>query len=157
MIRDRLATLFAQEALPWNEAEKWEIDSFLKSFTLHDSHWFGLHFDVAWEGSATAAIGFDPVWNKIGEQPASTCADWPTLFIRFPDTRQITRENYTDIGGVQRGISLVLTVLVEQGLVETAISDHYGGKISIRHAPRIFTLCYSVRGDLIGLRKNIPN
>jgi len=54
MIPDRLAILFAQEALPWNEAEKWEIDSFLKSFTFHDSHWFGLHFDVAWVGSATA-------------------------------------------------------------------------------------------------------
>lgn len=153
MIPDHLAALFAQEALPWNEGEAWEIDSFLKAFTLHDSLWLGLRFDVAWEGSATAAIAFDPIWNKIGEPATSSCAEWPTLFIRFPDTRRISKENYADIGGVQRGISEAGTRLTEEGVVETTISDHYGGRISIRHAPRISTLCYSARGDLMRLRK----
>jgi len=155
MIPDRLATLLAQEALPWNEGEEWHIDEFLRAFTLHDSHWFGLQFDVAWDGSATAAIGFDPIWNKMGEEPTSTCANWPTLFIRFPDTSRVSKENYADVGGIQRGISEVATKPTDGGFVETVISDHYGGRVSIRHAPRIFTLCYSSRSQIVGLRNKI--
>src|SRR5262249_32889198 len=142
-------------ALPWKEGEEWHIDEFLRAFTLHDSDWFGLQLDVAWDGSATAAIGFDPIWNKIGEEATSTCAKWPTLFIRFADTSQVSKENYADLGGIQRGISEVATKPTEEGLVETVISDHYGGKVTIRHASRISTLCYSFRGQVVGLRKKI--
>jgi hypothetical protein len=147
--------LLAQEALPWNEGEEWHIDEFLRTFTLHDSHWFGLQFDVAWDGSATAAIGFDPIWNKIGEEATSTCAKWPTLFIRFPDTRQISKENYADIGGIQRGISEVTTKTTDGGLAETVISDHYGGKVIIHHSPQVSTLCFSSQGGLVGLREKV--
>ena len=155
MIPDRLAALLAQESLPWNEAEEWHIDEFLRAFTLHDSHWLGLQFDVAWDGFATAAIAFDPVWNKIGEEATSTCAKWPTLFIRFPNTQRVSKENYADVGGVQRGISEVTVKQAEDAAVETFISDHYGGRISIRHSPRISTLCYSSRGQVVGSRNKI--
>jgi hypothetical protein len=67
--------------------------------------------------------------------------------------RQVATENYADIGGVQRGISDVVTRRTDGGGVETVISDHYGGRVSIRHARRISTLCYSSAGDLVGLRK----
>jgi hypothetical protein len=94
MLSERLAALLAQEALPWDQAEEWEFDSFLNVFTLHDSLWLALQFDVAWAGAATAAIAFDPIWNKMDVQATSTCAGRPTLFIRFPNIAQICKANY---------------------------------------------------------------
>jgi hypothetical protein len=124
----------------------------LAKFTLHDSHWLGLHIDTPWDGDATAIIAFDPVWNQIGVPKTPRITKWPILLIRFPSTSTINLSDYKDIGGVQRGIAKVESETVASGQIKTIIFDHYGGQVNIIHQDPVKVLCFSSTGERIELR-----
>jgi hypothetical protein len=152
MLPEKLARDIAEEEVQWDGAQICSISEFLARYTLHDSHWIGMHVDAAWEGDATAIICFDPHWNKIDVQDSSNCDEWPILLIRFTAITSINMTGYRDVGGVQRGIGIAEAIDTDKGLVQTVISDHYGGEIEIMHRDPVRVLCYTANGDRIELQ-----
>ena len=141
------------DTLRWSDATQFHIDGFLRRYTLHDSNWLGIHVDCGWEDSVIAAIQFDPVWNSSVCAPTSTVADWPLLFMRFACVSSIELSGFSDIGGLQRGISSVAVEEISEEEVVTAISDHYGAAVSLRHFPLVDVIVTSPEGTLI----RVPN
>ncbi len=68
--------------LPWQQGKKMSFQEFDRKYTLHDSYWLGIFFDVAYEKAATLAIQWDAVWlSDAVKERTSVVADWPYLFI----------------------------------------------------------------------------
>lgn len=129
--------------LPWDRSIELHISDFLEKYTLHDSNWICLLADCAFDDAATAVIGFDPVWNSSVSSPTSICADWPILFIQFKCASAVRLSRFRNADGVQRGISCVDIEHISDEEVNTVITDHYGGTVSIRHFPLIKALARS--------------
>jgi hypothetical protein len=144
-----IASKIVEDALPWPDSTQFHIDAFLQRYTLHDSYWLGLHVNCGWEASAIAVIRFDPVWNSSVSAPTSTVADWPLLFVRFTCVASIQLSGFSDIGGIQRGISEVAVDATSEEEVVTTFHDHYGAVVTFRHFPLIDTLIMSPQGELI--------
>jgi len=53
--------------LPWHEGKRVSFSQFHEQYTLHDSHWIGIFYNVAYEQAVTLAIEWDTVWlpNEI--------------------------------------------------------------------------------------------
>ncbi len=150
MLPESLARDIAEEAVPWDQGQVFAIADFLARYTLHDSHWIGLHLDTSWYGDATAIIAFDPIWNKVGVPGTPQCSEWPILLIRFSTVTSINLSEYKDIGGIQRGIAEAESG-EDDGRARTIISDHYGGKVTIVHQDPVKVLCFTATGERIEL------
>ena len=153
MLQKSLAVDIANETVSWEHSQSFAIADFLTKFTLHDSHWLGLHIDTSWDGDATAIFAFDPVWNQIGAPKTPLTTKWPILLIRFPIINTISLSDYKNIGGVQRGIAKVESETIASSQIKTIIFDHYGGQVNIIHHDPIKVLCFSPTGERIELGK----
>jgi hypothetical protein len=117
--------------LPWESANEWSFRQFSEKYTLHDSYWIGLFYDIAYDNNVILAIVWDSVWlpDEIAESTAVT-DDWPVLFIKVQEVLQVSTSGYKDIGGIQRGIHHSETT--EVGDKELfVISDHDGGVVEL--------------------------
>ena len=146
-----LASRIIEDALPWPDATQFHIDAFLQQYTLHDSYWIGLHVNCGSDDSAIATIRFDPVWNPSISQPTSLVADWPLLFIRFTCISSVQLSGFSDIGGIQRGISSVTVRPISEEEVVTTLHDHYGAAVTLQHFPLVEVLTMSPEGNAIPL------
>jgi hypothetical protein len=144
-----LAAKIVESTLPWSDATQFHIKAFLERYTLHDSNWLGLQVDCGWEDSVVAVIVFDPVWNSSISAPTSVVANWPLLFMRFTCVSSIQLSGFSDIGGLQRGISEVTVRATSEEEVITTLRDHYGANVTLQHFPLIDILIMSPDGELI--------
>ncbi len=128
---DWLYLELVEDCLPWKQGKRMNFKAFNKKYTLHDSGWIGIFFNIAYERTATLAIQWDAVWlpNEI-KQSTSVVADWPYLFIQLADIEQISTSNYIDIMGSPRSIAVCEVEEIE-GKKFLAIDDVYGGQINI--------------------------
>jgi hypothetical protein len=155
LLPTNLASRLIEDSLPWDRATQFHIRDFLEAYTLHDSNWITLHVHCGWEDSAIAIISFDPVWNQSVSAPTSHCADWPLLFLRFAWVSNIQMAGFSDIGGLQRGISSVSVEHISEEEVVTTILDHDGASVQIRHLPLVDALVMSCIEDVIQLPKHV--
>jgi hypothetical protein len=120
-----------EDYLPWEQGRKINFTEFNKKYTLHDSGWIGIFFNVAYEQTATLAIRWDAVWLP-GEIAKSTSivSDWPYLFIQLKNIEQFSPSNYDDIGSLPRSISGCEFEEID-GKKFLAIDDVFGGQINI--------------------------
>jgi hypothetical protein len=120
-----------EDYLPWEEGIKMSFTEFNKKYTLHDSGWIGIFFDVAYDQTATLAIRWDAVWlpDEIARS-TSIVSDWPYLFIQLTNIEQFSTSNYDDIGNLPRSISGCEFEEVD-GKKILAIDDVFGGQINI--------------------------
>ena len=90
-----------EDYLPWEQGRKTNFTEFNKKYTLHDSGWIGIFFNVAYEQTATLAIRWDAVWlpDEIAES-TSIVSNWPYLFIQLKNIEQFSTSNYDDIGSL---------------------------------------------------------
>lgn len=73
-----------EDCLPWQQGKKMTFEEFHQKYTLHDSYWIGIFFNVAYEQTATLAIEWDAVWlPERLKQSTATVSDWPYLFIQL--------------------------------------------------------------------------
>jgi len=151
LLPSTLSAKLIEDSLPWDCATQFHIDAFLESYTLHDSHWIMLHINCGWEDAAITVMRFDPIWNELVPNPTSHCADWPFLFLRFTCVSNIQMAGYSDIGGLQRGISGVSVKHLSEEEVITSITDHYGGSVQIRHFSLVDALVLSSTEQVIRL------
>ncbi|HEV2798897.1 MAG TPA: hypothetical protein VGW12_00270 [Pyrinomonadaceae bacterium] len=73
-----------EDTLPWSEAKEYSFQQFSEKYTLHDSVWIGLFYDVAYENNVILAIIWDAVWlpDEIARS-TSIVAEWPLLFVNI--------------------------------------------------------------------------
>ncbi|ABW26294.1 hypothetical protein [Acaryochloris marina] len=119
--------------LPWNQGKQMSFDQFHSKYTLHDSIWLGMFYDIAFEQTLSLAIHWDAIWlpDEI-YQSSSTVRDWPYLFIRIEQAHSVTTDNYGDLKDMQRSIATSENIVVsDQNLL--AIDDVSGGKLSITY------------------------
>jgi hypothetical protein len=120
-----------EDYLPWEEGIKMSFTEFNQKYTLHDSGWIGIFFDVAYEQTATLAIQWDAVWlpDEIAKS-TSIVSDWPYLFIKLKNIEQFSTSNYDDIGSLPRSIfGCELEEIDRKKFL--AIDDVFGGQINI--------------------------
>lgn len=119
------------DLLPWQEGKGMTFRDFNKRYTLHDSYWVGIFYNVAYEQAVTLAIEWDAVWlpDEI-KKSTSVVDDWPYLLIRLTGVEQVSTANYTDIEGISRAIAGNEFEEVE-GKKFLVIDDVYGGQINI--------------------------
>jgi hypothetical protein len=118
--------------LPWEIAQPYNVEEFLEKYTLHDSYWVTLHHDVAQENYAILVIEWDVYWlpDEIA-QSTPIVAEWPLLFIKLEDVKQISTLGYEKLEVVAiRGIA---TAEFEEinGKNVFVIHDHFGGSVEI--------------------------
>jgi hypothetical protein len=83
--------------------------------------------------------------------PTSFVADWPLLFLRFSCVSSIQLSGFSNIGGIQRGISGASANRLSDEEVITDIADHYGGSVRMRHFPLIYALALTNDGQVLKL------
>jgi hypothetical protein len=120
-----------EDTLLWQQGIRMTFIDFHKKYTLHDSDWIGIFFDVGYQQTATLAIQWDPVWlpDSIAKS-TSKVSDWLYLFIKLQNVTQFSTGNYVDIGGNCRSIACCEIEEID-GKKILAIDDVYGGQINI--------------------------
>ena len=120
-----------EDGLPWQKGRKINFSEFNKKYTLHDSNWIGIFFNVAYDQTATLAIQWDAVWlpDEIA-QSTSIVSDWSFLFIQLENIEQFSSSNYVDIMGTCRSIAGCEIEKID-GRKFLAIDDVYGGQVNI--------------------------
>ena len=120
-----------EDYLPWEQGRKINFTEFNQKYTLHDSGWIGIFFDVAYDRTATLAIQWDAVWlpDEVAKN-TSIVKDWPYLFIQLKKIGEFSTSNYCDLGGLPRSISGCEFEEMD-GKKFLAIDDVFGGQINI--------------------------
>ncbi|MCT7949762.1 hypothetical protein NG798_08175 [Ancylothrix sp. C2] len=119
------------ELLPWHQGKQMSFRAFNQKYTLHDSYWIGIFYNVGYAQAVTLAIQWDACWlpQEI-KANSSFVNDWPYLFIRILGVEQIDTANYVEIGRICRAIAGCEFEEVE-GKNFLAIDDVFGGQINI--------------------------
>ena len=135
--------------LPWDKSAKLSLCSFLEKYTLHDSYWIGVTYNVGFDQSATLSFQWDSVWlpDDVKER-SSIVDDWPYLFIKLDVVYQISTANYIGIDYMSRAISAVEMVQME-GIFHLAIDDVYGGQVNIEHSGSSSILALNPDGSIL--------
>jgi len=120
-----------RDTLPWGEGKEYSFRGFAEKYTLHDSVWVGVFYDVAYADSAVLVIIWDAVWlpDELARS-TSVVGEWPLLFIKVGGASQVSASGYKDVGGLQRGIAGAEIEEVD-GTNLLVITDHYGGSVEI--------------------------
>ena len=107
-----------------------EFDKFMEKYTLHDSYYVGLFYDLAYDNNIVIAIQWDSVWlpESVSKSTASV-NDWPYLFISIKNVENINTWGYKNID-INRAIG-GSEYAVTNGKKILAISDVYGGELQI--------------------------
>jgi hypothetical protein len=120
-----------EDLLPWDQAATRSLNDFLSTYTLHDSCWVGIFHNVGRDGSLTLCIRWDSIWLPDGlAKKTPHVADWPLLFIRIEGLKQLSLNNYEDLGGLGRTIGTCEIEEVE-GCYLFSVSDVFGGEVLI--------------------------
>lgn len=126
-----------EDTLEWDKAIECSFREFSGKYTLHDSIWIGLFYDVAYENNVTLGFIWDAVWLPDDlARSSATISEWPLLFIKMENVSEITASGYKDVGGISRGIAGAAVEETDDKW-RLAISDHYGGSVSISFSGRL--------------------
>jgi hypothetical protein len=138
-----------EDLLPWDGAIACTFREFLSTYTLHDSEWVGIFQHVGLAASLTLCIQWDSVWLPEGlAQKTSHVADWPLLFIRIDDLRQISLGGYKDIQGCGRTIGSCEVEEIDGGQL-VVISDVFGGAVTLSFAGSAHFLCLTGNREIL--------
>ena len=85
------------DGLPWEEGLQISFSEFARKYTLHDSCWIGLFYDVGDRASVILVINWDAVWlpDSIALSN-SKVQEWPFLFIKIKKVKEVSTSNYFD-------------------------------------------------------------
>ncbi|MEL6927611.1 MAG: hypothetical protein AAFO95_03125 [Cyanobacteria bacterium J06600_6] len=83
------------DRLPWEKGLNISFSEFIKKYTLHDSCWIGLFYDVGDLSSVTLVINWDAVWlpDSIALS-TSKVQEWPFLLIKIAKVKEVSTSNY---------------------------------------------------------------
>jgi hypothetical protein len=146
---DWLYQSIIDNTLNWKEAKEYSFQEFSEKYTLHDSYWIGLFYDVAYENNIILAIVWDAVWLPDEIVPStSIVSEWPLLIIKVEDVLQVSTSGYKDIGCISRGIATAeIEDIDDKHLL--VISDHYGGNVEITFSGKLKFLGIDRKGECL--------
>ena len=131
-----------EDTFPWDQGVAMSFSEFNQQYTLHDSHWIGAFFNVAYEQNVTLAIRWDAVWLPDGiKNSTSVVDDWPYLFIQLSEVEQLGPSCYHNVMGACRPISGCEIEEVD-GKKFLSIDDVYGGQINIIYRGQVVFLAF---------------
>lgn len=86
------------DKLPWEQGLSVDFEEFQKKYTLHDSVWIGLFYNVGSDASVTLVIQWDAFWipEEISKS-TSKVDEWPFLFIKIKKVTEVSTAGYSDI------------------------------------------------------------
>jgi len=92
---DWLGNDLINDRLPWEKGFNISFEEFSKKYTLHDSCWIGLFYDVGDCASVTLIINWDAVWlpDSIALSN-SEVQEWPFLFIKIAKVKEVSTSDY---------------------------------------------------------------
>ena len=92
---DWLGNDLINDRLPWKKGLHISFLEFAKKYTLHDSCWIGLFYDVGERASAILVINWDAVWlpDSIALSN-SKVQEWPFLFIKIEKVKEVSTSDY---------------------------------------------------------------
>ncbi len=92
-----LGDFIIQDKLPWQQGLNISFQEFTKKYTLHDSCWIGLFYDIGHLTSVTLVINWDAVWlpDSIALN-TSGVKEWPFLFIKIGKVKEVSVSGYLD-------------------------------------------------------------
>lgn len=126
-----LSSGIVEDTLPWDRGVTLELPEFLKRFTLHDSYYIGLFYNLAYSDSCLLAFQWDPVWLPDGLAPATGLVeDWPFLFIHLHKVQQCRTFDYEDYVDINRAIETA-DFKETNGEKQLFIGDAFGGKLQL--------------------------
>ncbi len=135
--------------LPWINAKTCTIQEFLAVYTLHDSHWVNLFFDVANNNEVTLVIIWDAVWSPDEIAKSTTLVnDWPLLFIKLEVIRQVCTQGYETVTNVHRGIAKTEIDEID-GKKVFVIHDHFCGSVEIVFEGAAHFLALNTKKELL--------
>jgi len=115
--------------LPWQEGKNMSFGNFNEQYTLHDSCWIGIFYNIGYEQAITLAIDWDSVW--LPDEIKKSITDGEAyIFIRLTGIEQISMANYIEMGNISRIIGSCEFEKIE-GKKFLAIDDVFGGQINI--------------------------
>ena len=83
------------DRLPWGKGLQISFAEFGQKYTLHDSCWIGLFYDVGDRASIILVIHWDAVWlPDLIALSTSKVQDWAFLFIKIDKVKEISTSNY---------------------------------------------------------------
>ncbi|MBC6433161.1 hypothetical protein FM036_21570 [Nostoc sp. HG1] len=115
--------------LPWQSGKNMSFGDFNEQYTLHDSSWIGIFYNIGYEQAITLAIDWDSVWLP-DEIKKSIPLGELYIFIQLTGVEQISTANYIDIGNISRIIGSCEFEEIN-GKKFLAIDDVFGGQINI--------------------------
>lgn len=126
-----LGSALLYDDLPWDKSTEYSVPTFLDKYTLHDSLWVNLFYDVANDNEVVLIIFWDAVWLPEEIKKGGTfIGDWPLLFIKLKNIRQVSTLGYEHVSNIHRGIGTAECEEIE-GKKIFVIHDHYGGSVEI--------------------------
>lgn len=129
---DWIGTSLVNNDLPWGLAETYNVKEFLEKYTLHDSYWVTLHYDVAQVSYAILVMQWDAYWlpDEIA-QSTPLVAEWPLLFIKLEGVNQVSTLDYEKLDILAtRGIAIAEFEEID-GKSVFVIHDHFGGSVEV--------------------------
>jgi hypothetical protein len=140
-----------EDDLPWDKIDRVDFNYFSERYTLHDSHWIGIFYDIGYEDSATLAILWDEFWLPPAiKERISPNSDRTFLFIRLTGVSEISTSNFKDDYGLMQRCITGASIESIEGNHFLGIDDVIGGNVNI-----IFT--GKVKFLAIGSDKQILN
>lgn len=116
--------------LPWDSSINLKIDYFFEKYTLHDSYYVGLFFDLGQANNIMVVVRWDPMWLPDNiSQKTPYVDDWPYLFICIDNVEQISTWGLKD-EDIGRAIGEAEFAECENKHI-LSISDVYGGEVQI--------------------------
>ncbi len=119
------------DRLPWEKGLNISFSEFSNKYTLHDSCWIGLFYDVGDRASVILAIHWDAVWLRDSiALNNSQIQEWPFLFIKIDKVQEISTSGYfkDDVPHFSICNSQIESINEQQLLV---ISSCMGGDVEI--------------------------
>jgi hypothetical protein len=118
--------------LPWDKKSDHNIETFLDTYTLHDSSWIGIFYDIKFDQSVTLGFQWDSVWLPDNiKEGTSHVDDWPYLFIKIDSVKEISTNNFEELYyELNRTIRRAEITKIEE-MYYLTIDDVYGGQVNI--------------------------
>ena len=83
------------DRLPWEKGLQISFSEFTTKYTLHDSYWIGLFYDVGNLASVIIIINWDAVWLPDSiVLSTSKVKDWPFLIIKIDKVKEVSTSDY---------------------------------------------------------------
>ena len=137
--------------LPWEKGLNISFQEFAQKYTLHDSCWIGLFYDVGDRASAIIIINWDAVWLPDSIALSNfQVQEWPFLFIKIEKVKEISTSDYFNDDYPNWSICDYQIELIDKQQL-LIISSCMGGDVEITFSGEIIFLALDCNRNILDI------